>query len=124
MLPTVFSAMTVCARMPVNSMSPSVETWARTICPCTLRMMMPPLIVLMSTVAPAGTRMVKLMSPTSSRLSRRASMRTPSPLTSGDIFAPGDSIVADTRTVFLSHATTSIVPERLMSWSRMFGGAG
>src|ERR671920_425289 len=50
MLPTVFSAMTVRARMPVSSMSPSLVTWARTISPRTLRMTMPPLIVLMSTV--------------------------------------------------------------------------
>ncbi|HEX8354082.1 MAG TPA: hypothetical protein VF611_14335 [Pyrinomonadaceae bacterium] len=51
-------------------------------------------------------------------------MRTPSPLTSGSIFADRESIVAVTRTVFFSHPTTSMRPERLRSWRRMFGCAG
>src|SRR5579885_710147 len=124
MLPTVFSAMTVCARMPVSSMSPSLVTWARTIWPRTLRTVRLPVIVLMSTVEPAGTRTRKFTSPTSSRLSRRTSIVTPSPFTSGDIFVEDESIVAVTRTLFLSQASTSTLPERLMIWMRMFWRVG
>jgi hypothetical protein len=55
MLPTLFCTSTLWARMPVSSMSPAVETTARTMSPRTLRMVMLPLMVLMSTVEPTGT---------------------------------------------------------------------